>query len=348
MARGDQLARLLRIVQAFAAKRGGLTVGELAREEDCSTRTIYRDLDALEKAGFPLYVDKENPNRALWKFVDGYRLHTPIPFAPDELMALYYSRGLFRYFQGTVFSEAFDRLSRKIMTSLSEETRNLVEQFENVLEFGLRPKKDYSGYREILNQVNKACSERRRIEMVYYTFSRDEETRRGLDPYRIWYYDGALYVVGYCHLRRQVRVFALDRIRLVNVTDQTFEPPADFSMEKFTADSFGIFQDELVQVKVRFTGEAARWVLDRKWHSSQIIEDQSNGRVIASYRVAGTSEIKRWILGFGSQAEVLEPERLRREISADALRLTQVYDETANEALPSRLEQKTRKGKGRR
>lgn len=347
MARGDHLARLLRIVQALSLRRGGVTVGELAREEDCSPRTIYRDLDALQKAGFPLYVDKENPNRALWKFVDGYRLHTPIPFAPDELMALYYSRGLFRYFQGTVFSDAFDRLSKKIIASLSDETRNLVERFENVLEFGLKPKKDYSGYREILHHVNKACSERRRIEMVYYTFSRGEETRRRLDPYRIWYYDGALYVVGFCHLRQQVRMFALDRIRLLNVTNQTFEPPRDFSLEKFTAHSFGIIQDELVEVKARFTGLAARWVLDRKWHASQTVERQGNGSVTVSYRVAGTSEIKRWILGFGSQAEVLEPESLRREIGAEALRLRSVYAGAMGEAISSRPEQKTTKGKGR-
>lgn len=346
MARGDHLARLLRIAQTLASRIGGVTVGELAREEDCSPRTIYRDLEALEKAGFPLY--KEETGRAVWKFVDGYRMHTPIPFAPDELMALYYSRGLFRYFQGTIFSEAFDRLSKKIMASLSEETRNLVEQYDNVLEFGLKPKKDYSRYREILHQVNMACSERRRIDMVYYSFSRDEETRRRLDPYRIWYYDGALYLVGFCHLRGQVRTFALDRIRMLNVTDQTFEPPKDFSMEAFTADSFGIIQDELVSVKIRFTGRAARWVLDRTWHPSQTIERKSSTWITASYRVAGTSEIKRWILGFGSEAEVLEPQSLRREMATEALRLTQVYAEASQGTPHLQPEPKRTKGKGRR
>lgn len=321
-------------------------MGELAREEDCSPRTIYRDLGALEKAGFPLY--REETGRAVWKFVDGYRMHTPIPFAPDELMALYYSRGLFRYFQGTVFSEAFDRLSKKIMASLSEETRNLVEQYENVLEFGLKPKKDYSRYREILLQVNRACSERRRIDMVYYSFSRDEETRRRLDPYRIWYYDGALYLVGFCHLRGEVRMFALDRIRMLNVTDQTFEPPKDFSMEKFTADSFGIIQDELVSVKVRFTGRAARWVLDRTWHPSQTIERKSNGRVTASYRVAGTSEIKRWILGFGPEAEVLEPDSLRREIASESAFLASLYAGARRERGQHPPEHKRTREKGQR
>jgi len=345
MARGDHLARLLQIVQAFASRRGGVTVGELARQEDCSPRTIYRDLDTLQKAGFPLYVDKEDGGRAVWKFVDGYRLHTPIPFAPDELMALYYSRGLFQYFQGTVFSEAFDRLSKKIIASLSEETRSLVEQFENVLEFGLRPKKDYSRYREILHQVNKACSQRRRIEMVYYTFSRDQETRRRLDPYRIWYYDGALYVVGFCHLRGEVRVFALDRIRLVNVTEQVFEPPKDFSIEKFTANSFGIIQDELVQVRIRFTGEAARWILDRMWHPSQKIEQQNNGQLTVSYQVAGTSEIKRWILGFGPLAEVLEPESLRREIASESARLASLYGGVRQERGQPSSEQTRTRGK---
>jgi len=146
-----------------------------------------------------------------------------------------------------------------------------------------------------------------------------------VDPYQIWYFEGALYLIAYCHWREEVRMFALDRIRLVTVTDEPFEIPADFSVEAYMSRCFGIIHDELVRVRVRFTGEAAVWVRDRVWHPSQEIETHPDGSITATYQVGGTSEISRWILGFGSRAEVLEPGSLREEILADARKTIALY-----------------------
>ncbi len=301
-----------------------MTVGEIAQEEDCTPRTIYRDLDAIQQAGFPIYNEKLE-QRTVWKFMDGYKLYIPIPFEISELMAMYYSRGMFEVFKGTVFSDALESLVRKVRSSLTSETRALMEGFDGVFEYGQRPAKKYGAFREIVNQVNKACSERRRVEMVYYTLSRDAESRRRVDPYRIWYFEGALYLIGHCHWRDAVRMFALDRIRLVTITDEPFEIPAGFSVETYMANCFRIIHDELVQVTIRFTGEAAIWVKDREWHPSQEIVENPDQSITATYKVGGTSEIRRWILGFGSQAEVLEPGALREEIRADALKTADLY-----------------------
>lgn len=119
-------------------------------------------------------------------------------------------------------------------------------------------------------------------------------------------------------------------------TGETFEVPPDFSAERYMANCFGLIHDELARVKVRFTGDAARWVADRKWHPSQKIEKHTRDSITARYRVGGTSEIKRWILGFGPMAEVLEPESLREEINADALELAALYGKKAKHAARSR------------
>ena len=324
MPREGQIARILRIIQLMASRKTGVTVGELAKEEDCSPRTIYRDLEAIQLAGFPVYNEKEG-NSTLWRFVDGYRLYMPIPFDVQELMALYYSRGMFHVFKGTVFHDSLESLVKKIRNSLSQETLNLIERFEHVFSYGQRPVKDYGHYREIVNQVNKACSERRQIEMIYYTLSRDAESQRRVDPYRIWYFEGALYLIGHCRWRDEVRMFSIDRIRLVTITRKTFQVPEDFSVEEYMANCFKIIHDELVHVEVRFTGDAVLWVVDKKWHPSQQIKRNRDGSITASFDVGGTSEIKSWILSFGPMARVLEPKSLAEEIVEDASRMTELY-----------------------
>ena len=84
--RGDQLARQWRIIRAIETSPSGLTVAEIAKREETGIRTIYRDLDALQVAGFPLYNEKvENANR--WAFVDTFKFKIPAPFTLTELMS---------------------------------------------------------------------------------------------------------------------------------------------------------------------------------------------------------------------------------------------------------------------
>ncbi len=335
MPREGQIARILRVVQLIASRKHGVTVGEIVDEEDCSPRTIYRDLGAIGEAGFPIYSEKDD-NETLWKFIDNYRLYIPIPFELNEIAALYYSRGMFKVFEGTAFYDSLESLVKRIRSSLTPETLGLVEQFENVFACGERPMKTYGQIREIVTQVNKACSERRRIDMVYHTLSRDAETQRRVDPYKIWYFEGALYLIGHCHWRNQVRMFSLDRIRLITLVDESFEIPPGFSVEEYMADCFGLIHDELVPVKVTFTGDAALWVRDKQWHPSQEITENPDGSITAAYQVGGTSEIKRWIMGFGAMAEVLEPEALRGEIIADLSKMVDCYSDKGGRPAKSR------------
>ena len=124
--------------------------------------------------------------------------------------------------------------------------------------------------------------------MIYFTMSRSEETRRKLAPYKIWFFDDSFYLIGNCGMREDVRVFALDRIKNLELTDDTFEMPADFDLEDFMRLSFGVFRGEPIQVKIRFAADIAGYISEKIWHESQIIETQSDGSIIFEAEVAGT------------------------------------------------------------
>jgi len=317
--RGDQLARQWRVIRSIEASTNGLTVAEIANRQETGIRTIYRDLEALQSAGFPLYTEKvEKANR--WAFVDTYKFKIPAPFTLTELMSLYFYKDLVRVFKGTPFHDSIDSVFKKIQSTLPPQALRYLDQMQSVFHVGIKPYKDYGQFRNILNQVNQAAMDRRRVEMVYHSLHRKEKTLRKVDPYKVWFYDGTIYLIGLCHLREEVRMFVLDRIKMLKITDERFMIPNDFSLDDFMRDSFKVMHDELYTVKVRISPGWARWVSEKIWHESQKTKKMPDGSMEMIFQVAGLDEIKRWILSFGPEAFVLEPEKLKEMVHKDLSR----------------------------
>lgn len=324
MARGDQLGRQWKIIQTLTSARRGKSVAELAMDLDCHPRTVYRDLEALELAGFLIYTDWKN-GKNLWSLLDTAKNSIPIPLNLTELMALYFSRDMLKILKDTVFYDALKSLFAKIKATLPPEYINYLEQLERNLHVGFSPYKKYGQFRKKISRVNEAISSRQYIEIEYFTMSRKQKSQRRVAPYKIWFFDGTFYLIGFCCLRREVRIFALDRIKTIEQTCRRFEIPEDFSIEDFMQSSFGIFVGAPVTVKIYFSADIAGYVREKIWHASQKIDVQEDGSILFTARVAGTDEIKFWVLRWGGKARVIEPESLRNEIRAEAKAILKNY-----------------------
>ncbi|GAG74899.1 unnamed protein product, partial [marine sediment metagenome] len=119
------------------------------------------------------------------------------------------------------------------------------------------------------------------------------------------------------HLRSEVRMFVLDRIKMLNVTDETFEIPGDFDLESYMQSPFRVIHDKPVNVTIRFDKNVAGYIKEKIWHHTQQIKPQKDGSIIFSAEVAGTDEARHWVLSWGTNAEVIEPEYLREEIAQE-------------------------------
>ncbi|MGD9054859.1 MAG: transcriptional regulator [Desulfobacterales bacterium] len=326
MARGDQLARQWRILQSLIASRRGKTAADLAQELEYHWRTVYRDLEALQLAGFPIFTDRVD-GKNLWSILDSARQNVPIPLDLTEVMALYFSRGLMRILKDTVFYESLESFFQKIKATLPAETIQYLEKIEQSLGVGAKPYKRYDQLRDVIDRISQALVDRQMVEIDYYTMSRKKRTRRKVAPYKIWLFDGAFYLVGNCGLREDIRIFALDRIKSLRLTDETFEIPEDFKVEDFMQISFGVFHGKPQNVKIRFAPEVAGYIREKTWHATQKIKSQNDGSVIFEARVAGTDEIKYWLMSWGSNAEVLSPATLRNEMISEARKMLRCYQE---------------------
>ncbi len=324
--RGDQLARQWRILRTIETREQGITVAELATQEDCHLRTIWRDLAAIQAAGFPLYSEKYG-NKTRWGFIEGYKFHLPVPFTVTELMSLYFYRDILRIFKDTVFYESLDELFSKVRSTLPPESLSYLRRIEQTFHIGFKPFKDYSRFKEIIKQINDAVLKLRVIEIRYYSMSSKQETTRKVDPYKVWFFNGTLYLIGWCHVHDEIRMFVLDRIKLLHVTKERFMPPDDFDLDAYMRDSFGVIRTDVEKVVIKFDPSLERYLKENIWHPSQIFKKDKDGSVLMTMEVGGLREVMSWVLGFGSQAEVLEPAHLRQAVAVEHSATAEKYSE---------------------
>jgi predicted DNA-binding transcriptional regulator YafY len=316
MARGDQLGRQWKIIRTLIASKQGKSVQSLASELACHPRTVYRDLEALQVAGFPVYTERHN-NKSYWSLLDSAKHAIPIPFSIMELMALYFSRDMLKILKDTHFHDSLESLFQKVKATLPSEYLDYLKKIESSLQVGVKPYKDYSQFRETIDIINTAIHQRRQIQMTYYAMSRKKISLRLVDPYKLWFFDATFYILAHCHSRKGVRLFAVERIKTLSQTDASFEPPSDFDIDSLLQDSFGAFIGDTVEVIIQFSAQIAGYIQERTWHQSQVLEHQPDGSLLFKVKVAGLQAVKSWILGWGQHALVLKPAELRQEILSE-------------------------------
>ncbi len=324
MPRNDQAVRQLIILKKLESSRHGLTLEQLAGELDPSAtphpRTVRRDLEAIESAGWPLLTERID-GRTRWKLLDGVRNVPALRLSPTELMALTLSRRLIAPLEGTAVHASLRSALLKASAALPQEGLALVQQLDDTFSVGLGPHKRYKQHREVVERVTHAILGKTRIQVRYDSASRGKVTRREVDPYRLWYAAGGLYLIGYCHLRKEPRMFAVERIKSVTPTDRPYQIPLHFDFDAFVEDSITVMRGPRIEAELIFEKTTAAWVKDRTWHPSQRLTRLPGGKLRMEISVADSRELVGWVLSFGSGVRVVKPDRLREAVESEARRI---------------------------
>ncbi|HET9488490.1 MAG TPA: transcriptional regulator [Methylomirabilota bacterium] len=318
MPRGSQLSRQWRLLQLLDAP-AGVTVEDAARDLGCAVRTIWRDLRVLEDAGFPIY-DEPAPDgrRGLWRIDPAFKARLPVKLTLAELAALLMSRQVLAPLGASVLGPAVNSAFDKISGVLSRDALALLDAMKETVGVRTLGAKLQVPVGDVLPKIQTALVERRTLRMRYHSRHSGEEGQRDVDPYHLTYFEGGLYLVAYCHMRRDVRLFAAERIRAAEMLRPRFEIRKGFDLKTYLDKAWGILQGDLVTVRVMFSPKVARYIRERLWHPSQRFRDLSNGRLEMTLRVADTLEVRRWILGYGTDAEVMEPDAVREALRQEA------------------------------
>jgi predicted DNA-binding transcriptional regulator YafY len=269
-------------------------------------------------------VSERRDGRVYYRFLDTFKAGDA-PFTPDEILALAFGEDLLRTLEGTVFHDSIRSALGKIRAGLSPELLEYLSRLAESFRVGPGPHKRYARFRDTIRVLNDAVLARRTVRMRYHTGRTGTVATRSLDPYRVWYRNGALYVIGHDHRSGEIRTFAVDRIRSLDATARGFSVPAGFDFDAYVASSFGVIAEPATRVRLRFARRWATEVLERTWHPSQQVRELPGGGVLLELEVGSTPELVSWVLSFGSGAEVLEPEQLRDAIRRQLEATLEVY-----------------------
>jgi len=315
MPRNDQITRQWHLLRRLEVSNG-LTLRQLVESvpEDFpkNARTVRRDLEALEAVGFPLVSEHHN-GQTRWRLMEGFRDIPALGFSATELMALLLSRNLLKPLEGTEIQASLNSALSKASAALPPQGHEYVRAMEQMFSIGVGPHKNYRQHKQTIDLVSQAIDRRKTVQMRYTSASRNGTGRREVDPYHLWFAGGGLYLIGHCHLRREVRMFAVERIRSIALTDHPYQMPLGFNVEDYVQDALLIMRGgQRIGVELLFSKAAAAWVKDKSWHPSQETRLLKNGSLKMTLKVADNDELVGWILSFGSQVRVVQPAGLRK------------------------------------
>ncbi|MEO8522623.1 MAG: WYL domain-containing protein, partial [Acidobacteriota bacterium] len=346
--RNAEVIRQWTILRDLEASRR-VTIDELAERTGVSTRTIRRDLEALQSAGFPLF-DEMHDGRKYWTLEQrAFRRLDDTGFTLAEMTALYFSRSLVECLAATPFQRDVRSAFDKLAAALTPGMRQLLDRLPLVMQAKAEP----GGQAQMDDPATPATASRqsaprsarvaqlldatlhhRRISMRYHSFSSNREKDYLLEPYRLVFAQGGLYLVAFVPDYAQIRTFSIERIVSLSLTEERFEP-MDLPDDAF-AHSLGVNEGPPERIEIVFEPRIARYVKERTWHPSQQSAEASDGSLTMTLNVCNDWALRSWILGFGPLARVISPPELATQILDEIDRTRSQYVPGLDADLPGR------------
>ena len=226
------------------------------------------------------------------------------------------------------FYEAAASAALKLESSLPGRVRDRLRDATGAVHINLQPGSRLDGKLPLYQQLLGSIAARRSVRIDYDSLSDRAVIHLKLSPYRLLFSRHTWYVIGRSSLHREVRTFNVGRIRSLEPLDEQFHLPRAFSIERYLGNAWHLIPEAGPDqdVVVRFAPLVARNVAEVIWHKTQRVVRRDDGSLDFHVRVAGLNEISWWILGYGDQAEVLKPPRLRQLIAERAGRLVEIYN----------------------
>ena len=309
----DRTERFYRIQQLLQQHRA-VPIRRFLTDLEVSLATFKRDLEYMRsRLNVPIVWDRET---------GGYRVEKSA--GVHELPGLWFSDA--EMYALLTMQRLLEGLEPGL---LGQHVAPLLERLQAAIGSGEHPTREVVKRIRILHQakrtlplrhfqvVAKALLKRRRLRIVYYSRARDEETRRDVSPQRLVHYRDNWYLDAWCHLRQDIRSFAVDAMRSAEMLEEAARDVPEKQLDEVLAAGYGIFSGRDVRwARLRFAPERARWVSAEQWHPEQRAGTEPGGAYVLDIPYSDSRELVMDILRHGPEVEVLDPPELRDQVRA--------------------------------
>ncbi|MGI9250761.1 MAG: helix-turn-helix transcriptional regulator [Pseudohongiellaceae bacterium] len=311
----DRFTRILSLHKIFASRRTPISRHELEEKLESNRSTVKRTIeDMRDHLAAPIIYDRTS---------NGYyydQKHSEHPweipglwFNADELFALLTTHKLLSDIQPGLLDDTISAFKHRIESLLQNKNLGSREISKRVRILQVKARQPGIEY---FRKLTTALVHRRRVSVVYHGREQDKLTERLISPQRLVYYRDNWYLDAWCHLRKGLRTFSLDRLRPIKVETSKTRELTDKELDKHFTKTFGIFSGSVKEIaKLRFTPEAAKWAADENWHPEQQGKVLPDGRYELNIPYGNPTELLQDIMKYGPDVEVLAPKSLRQQLA---------------------------------
>lgn len=320
----NHIHRLLNIIAILQSGRF-INTRELAEECKVSRRTIFRDIEKLRQSGLRIDFDEKKQG---YQFEESCFL-LPADLTTEEVLALItLCQDLADERKGLHYLQPARTAAFKLASVLPRKMRKYIGDSIEFRHIRIGPTASLEGTDELFEQISQAMQNQQVINIQYGSLAEQATISTRLNPYCFLFSRRSWYVIGYSEMHEEIRTFHMKRFQDVEILPKTtYEIPAHFSLDSYLGNAWHMIREKQNphHVIVRFAPMVAKNVAEVQWHKTQRIESLADGSIDYHVDVEGLNEIVWWILGYGNQAEVIEPQELREKILQHAHAVVEKY-----------------------
>jgi len=309
----DRFDRIYKLHNILTNARYPVSRSRIMDDLDCSRATFTRILDDLRgHMGAPIVYDRKYGGYR-YDGDGGKSFELPgLWFNSSELYALLTCSQLIAALRPGLLDDSLSPLKDRIDKIFQAQNLSTSEVEKRIRFLRIGFHDPGSG---VFRKVAEGTLRKRRLSITYHGRSQDQDMEREVSPQRLSYYRDNWYMDAYCHLRNGLRLFALDRIVKIALTDKKAKKMAEKELDDYYATSYGIFAGAPKHVaKLRFSSEVAQWVSRERWHPKQAGKTVADGSHELEIPYSDSRELVMDILRYGPDVVVLAPDELRKEV----------------------------------
>lgn len=276
---------------------------DIADRFEISLRTVYRDIKALELAGVPIIGEAG----VGYSIMDGYRL-PPVMFTHQEATAFLTAEKLVDKFTDEATAEQYKNALFKVRSVLRSDEKGMLEDIEDVIHVLKSDRRESPSY---MYELLKSISDKKAVSIEYYANYKAEVSTRIVEPVGLYYIGDYWHLVAWCTLRNDYRDFRLDRIQQLKNTD------VDFTQERMSLEEYmkGYrYKNELITVVVQFSKHLSRFIKEQRMYFGYVSEEDKGDVVEMTFLTSSLFIFSKWLVSFGNQATIIEPQELNQEV----------------------------------
>ena len=321
--RGKNLIQLIKALSLLSRPRG-TTRKELAERLNITERSVSRSLNTIEDLGIPIYdetIPFEKEKR--WRIESAYLARMPNLSLPKlalnfpEIISLCMLAGESVIFKGTEIDRHITTAIARLMVFVPEKTRNELMKLKRIFISKTIGSKNYAGKENVIKILTESMLNRTACRITYHAFYKDEIEDKEIGPLHFYENNGGLYLFAVKIKDKSVHSYAVERIKNIKPLNCDIKYPNNLDPVEKLNSAFDLTHGEPVTVKIRFSKTEARYIREKTWAENQQIIDHPDGSIILSMTTSGYRDVKRWVMSFGKEAQLLEPEGMKREIEAE-------------------------------